>query len=273
MATLSKIAGVAQKKVKKVGFTHCAYAAKYGFTDRWTPAQLSNKLLWLRAYKIVPKADGTVLVNNDWVDESGKGYNPTVSGTTAPLYRLTGSNSQNGLPTVEFSGANGFQFASNPSAQESDFDLSALGIFAGAKKTSGSGASIITKNTTSTGGGGRRKLQTSVNSNLAYSSGTDGNAINTAMTTTNFNIVGVVSRNNSDHDLIPNGTVVNNTTTLDVGTTPNNARVELGQAFSNGAERLVGVIGELFVMGVAPTSAERALIVNYLGGVWGVTVA
>lgn len=267
MATIKKIAGVVQKSVKKVGSVHCAYASKYALTTRWTPSQLSNKLLWLRAYKIVPKADNTVLVNNDWVDESGKGYNPTVSGTIAPTYR---TNQQNGLPAVEYSGSNGFQLASSPSAQESDFRLSTLGIFAAAKKASGSGSTVISKNTTGTGAGGRRKLQTNISTNLTYQSGADGAAITKTATTTNFGIYGVISRSNSDHDLIVNNSLTNSTTTLDVGTTPNNTRVELGQAFSNGAERLIGITGELLVMGVNPTVTEKDLIMGYMGGVWGV---
>lgn len=215
----------------------------------------ADMILWLKADAITGKNDGDTL--STWNDSSGAGHNATGSGSANPAYK---TNIINGLPVVRLDGTNGFQLGTS-GTNESAFDLATSTIFAVAKRTAGS--SLISKNTTSFTDGRRRKLQISLNGNFSFSSGSDSNSINISSTPSIFNIYTVITRGNSDHDLILNGIITNKTTTLQ-DSSFNDAQVEIGQAFSNGAERLTGDIAEIIVYNDALGVDDLNKVLNYL---------
>lgn len=218
-----------------------------------TPDQVSGLLLWLKADSLSLNDGDTITT---WSDSSGNGYDASGSGATPPAYT---ANVLNGKPVVRFSGSNGFQLSSGASA---NFSIGAYTIIAVAKRTSGT--TVISKNTTSTGGAGRRKIQMTLgSSSMGLNSGGDGTAISTTATTSSFGLFAIVARGDSDHDLVANGTLTNSTTTLG-DSTFNTALVEIGQAFSNGAERLTGDIAEIIMYSRAISSDQVIAIENYL---------
>lgn len=221
----------------------------------FVPNTVPGCLLWLKADAITSLNDGDPIPS--WTDSSGNGYNAAGSGGTSPAYR---TNVLNGLPVVRFSGSNGFQLGTAGTA-ETAFRIPRYTVFFVAIQVSGT--TIIAKNTTGTGAGGRRKLQVSVGGSLGLSAGFDGQNISQAMTTTNWNIGGVIAKANNNHDFIVNGTLTNNTTTVD-DSTMNNTQLEVGQAFGNGSERLTGDIAEIIIYNRDLSTSDWHGVHNYL---------
>lgn len=223
----------------------------------------SGLLLWLSADTIPGVANGDPIAS--WPDQSGNGLNAAGSGTVAPALILAALNNK---PIVRFSGSNGFQLGVGT---EASFDLAAYTLIAVAKKASGSGATIFAKNNL-VADATRRKMQMTINAALGLAGGNDGASITQAATTTNWNLLMAVVRTNTDADLVINGTVTNKTDTLD-HTTFNNAQAEIGQAFGNGSERLVGDIAEIILYSRALSLAEHVKIKQYLALKYGLTVS
>lgn len=260
VASLASFAGKLKANLKQVMGLDIASAP-------FSPLDVANMVAWHDASQMVGLNDGDLV--SSMTDFSGNGRHVLGSDASRPTYEI---NEKNGLPVFRFNGSQGRQYDASPDPDEAAFDLATYSIFFVAKKTSGGGATIISKNTTGTGAGGRRKIQIGINSNLSLSAGSDGSSISQAMTTTNWNVGGVIGRANNDHDLIVNGVVNNKTTTLD-DTTFNNNRAEIAQAFSNGAERLNGDIAEIIVYSGDVGATARASIIAYLGSKWGITVS
>lgn len=272
MATLKTFLGIAKASIKRSHIKLASNLKKLITLDMggspFTPSQVSNMVVWYDANQQAGLSDGGLVTS--MTDFSGNGRHALGSDASRPTYE---TNELNGKPVYRFSGSQGRQLDASPDPDESAFDLATYSIFFVAKRTSGSGATVISKNTTATGGGGRRKIQITINGSvLALSAGSDGSTVNQAMTTTNWNVCGVIGRANNNHDLIINGVVNNKTTTLD-DSTFNDARVEIAQAFSNGAERLNGDIAEILVYSGDVGSANRAALIQYLGNKWGITVS
>lgn len=223
------------------------------------PSDLSNLKLWLKADGIKGLIDGAQIPL--WQDDSGQGNSAAGSGSVFPLYKV---NVVNGQPAARFSGANGFQL---DTAREAAFDLATSTIFVVAKRTAGS--TIFSKNTTSFGPGDtrRRKIQIILGDlTMGYSNGSDSvGGVTRAVpaTISGFAIYAVVSRGDSDHDVVRNGDVLNSVVVF-YDSVYNDARVEIGQAFSNGAERFTGDIAEVIVYSGGLSNANRAAIEGYL---------
>lgn len=230
----------------------------------FSPTVIPGLGLWL-------KADALSLNNDDlittWTDSSGNGFDAAGSGATNPVYK---TNIINGLPVVRLSGSNGFQLAANPSAAESTFDVSQYTIFAVALRTAGS--CIISKNAL-IANSTRRKIQINLAATtFSLSAGADGVSVNQTATTSSFNIYTIIGRGNSDHDLVLNGTVNNKVTALNDDPF-NNSRVEIGQAFSNGAERLTGDIAEIIVYTRTLNTSDWQGVNQYLSNKYAISVA
>jgi hypothetical protein len=94
-------------------------------SGEWTPAQLSGKLLWLRADMGVTAAAGRV---STWADQSGLGNNATSTGATSTRPLLT---TWNGVEALYFDGARTLATAANvlPTAANSEFTIFIVGAF------------------------------------------------------------------------------------------------------------------------------------------------
>lgn len=209
------------------------------------------------------EADRLVLNNNDLVDSmddfSGNGYHASEGSTGSRPTFITGAT-PSGLPAVRFNGSNGRQFGANPSAEESSFDLATYSIFWSFKRNSGN--TIISKNTTAFSDGRRRKIHVRLDGGVRFGNGADGDSIlfSSGVDTSVWHVGGVIARANNDHDLLYNSLLQNFTNTL-ADSTFNDARVEIGQAFSNGAERINGDMFSLLVYsGDIGTTARDALL-------------
>jgi len=232
------------------------------------PNLLNGLVIWFKANAIAGHNDGDTLAT--WSDSSPNGFDGTGSGATNPVYK---TSIINGLPVVRFSGGNGFQLGT-AGAAETSFDTPNNTLFAVAKRTSGT--TIIAKNTTSVGTNDvhRRKLQFDLGgSNFSYTSGSDSvGTTSLSATTSIFNIYAIVTRSDTDHDLVLNGAVTNFTDQL-YDDSYNSTQVEIAQAFSNGAERLTGDIAEIIVYNRALLSAERIAIEDYLSNKYAISVS
>lgn len=227
------------------------------------PSDYSGLILWLKADAVTGHVDGDNTFT--WLDSSGTSHDATSSGTTGPAWR---TNIINSLPVFRFSGSNGFQLASET---ESDFDLISYSIFVVALRTAG--AVLISKNQV-VANNSRRKLQTSLDgTNLRFSSGPDGGtSLSQAATTSNFNIYSVISEDSNSHILGVNGTTSRSSAQLN-DSVFNNGRVEIGQAFSNGAERLTGDIAEVIFYNRALSSGQSSSIEKYLSDKYAISIS
>ena len=73
-----------------------------GAPELWTPAKLSNKVLWIRPVSLQGLADTSSLTT--WPDESGQGNDPTQG--TADNRPTVQTNELNGFSVVRFDGTN-----------------------------------------------------------------------------------------------------------------------------------------------------------------------
>src|SRR5690349_14628207 len=129
------------------------------------PNTISGLVAWL-------KADALSLSNGDavasWTDSSGNSNTPTQStAANKPTYK---TSILNGKAIVRFDGGDRLAFPT-----EGNFDLTTPTIFVVFQRTSGTGGSVISKNTTSFTDAQRRKIQISTTSSaINYNSGADG---------------------------------------------------------------------------------------------------
>lgn len=217
-------------------------------------------LIWFKPDS-VKVGDGEIATV--WPDVSGNGFHATASGNPRLI-----KNVLNGRSVIRLDGSSGFQLSN---AVEPNFDLAQYTIIAVARRTGGSSGTIVSKDNL-IANNTRRKFQLTIISALNLAAGADGSSVNLTLTTTNWNIVGAVARSNSDHDLLANGTVNNFSTTLD-DTSFNDGKFEIGQAFSNGAERLTGDIAELIMYRSAIPAAKQIAIMAYLGKKYNLAVS
>jgi len=228
----------------------------------YTPDQITGLVTWL-------KADALALVDADpvasWTDSSGNSNSPVqATGAAKPTYK---TNIINGLPVVRFDGGDRLAMP-----DETQFDIATSTIFAVFKRTSGTSGTVMSKNTTGTGGAGRRKLQIATTStSLYYASGADGANIAVTATPSNWNMFGVVTRGDSDHSIFLNGVQTDSVAALGDSTT-NNAAMEIGAAFSNGAEAFTGDIAEIIVYNAPLGLLQIVGIENYLAAKYNLTV-
>ncbi len=219
-----------------------------------TPDSLTGLTAWL-------KADSLLLSDADpvtsWLDSSGSGNTATQgTGGAQPSFR---TNVLNGKPVVRFDGNDRLTFAT-----ESNFDIAKPTMLIVAKRTAGSSGSLLAKNTTDFGDGRRRKLQMATGaSSFVYGSGSDGQSINVAATPTNWNMYGLIANSETNHSLFVNGTETISATFTDDDNF-NNATMEIGSAFSNGAESFTGDIAEIIIYNRALSSIEMTGVQNYL---------
>lgn len=273
MADLKSFLGVAEANLKSIhGIAKADLKSIVGLDipsggGAFSPTDVPNMLLWLDASQMTGLNDGDLVTS--MTDFSGNGFHAQFgSDGSRPTFE---TGELNGLPVFRFNGSQGRQLAATPDVAESSFDIATYSIFWVAKRTSG--FTVISKNTTGTSGGGRRKIQVRLDGGIRLNAGADSNSIlySTGVNTGVFHIGGAIGRGNSDHDLIFNGTLANFTTTLD-DTTFNNQRVEIGQAFANGAERLTGDIATVLVYSGDVGATARDNIIAYLSDLWGIAV-
>lgn len=220
------------------------------------PDDITGLVCWLKADSLTA-SDGDLIAS--WTDESGNSNTPVQATAGAkPTYKVS---QVNGLPVLRFDGGDRMAFP-----DETQFDLATPSIFVIAKRTSGN--CIMSKNTTGTGGAGRRKMQITMG---GYSSGSDAQSIGVTAATGVFNMFGVVARGDSDHTLLINGVESNFTTALG-DSTLNNAAMELGASFSNGAEAFTGDIAEVIIYNKPLSSLERIGLQNYLYGKYNISI-
>lgn len=271
MATLKKFIGVAKASIKRVHIKLAVNLKKLVTLDMggspFSPSQVSGMVYWFKG-DVMGLADGTLI--DSMADSSGNGYHADEGSTGSRPTAKT--NIQNGLSVARFAGGQGRQFGANPSVEESAFDLATSSIFWAASRSAGQ--TLIAKNTTAFSDARRRKIQVRLDGGIRAISGADGDSLllSSGVNTANFHIGAVIAKANNNHDIVFNGAVTNFTNTLQ-DSTFNDARVEIGQAFANGAERLTGDIGEIIIYSGDVGAAQRAAIIQYLGQKWGVTVS
>jgi hypothetical protein len=226
-----------------------------------TPTQISGLITWLKADALA-LSDGTAV--SSWTDSSGNSNTPAqATGALQPTFK---ASILNGLPIIRFNGSNRMAFPS-----ESPFDVATPTIFVVAFWTSGNG-DIISKNTTAFGDARRRKMQIGVNSGgFSYASGSDGASISISTTTSQWNMFGSVTNSDSAHSLYLNGVETDYGTALS-DSTFNSTTVELGDAFTNGAESFTGDVAEIIVYNVALNGLNVVGLQNYLAGKYNLNV-
>lgn len=231
----------------------------YDLSRRLKPTSIAGCILWLSADKLNLANDSLV---QTWPDRSGRGNDASqATGSARPTLK---TNTKNTRPTLSLDGGDDLDVAN-----ESNFDIGTYTLFGVAVRTAG--ATLIAKNVL-IAGATRRKLQIDITDDFQLSAGADGSSIATAATVSNYNIYCVVGRADADHDLVLNGDITNSTTTLD-DTSFNNGILEIGGAFSNGAERLTGNIAEIIIYNRALQRRERTRVEKYLSRHWGVALS
>ncbi len=227
-----------------------------------TPTQITGLVAWLRADDIAG-VDGDAVAS--WTDGSGSANTPVQATPAAqPTYK---TNVINGHSAVRFDGGDRLAMPT-----ESNFDLTTPTIFVVFKRTSGTSGTILGKATTSTTGAGRRKMQVSLtNTGINYTSGGDTAAVGVSADLTGWNLFGVATVSDSNHTLYDNGTQSTNLNALS-DTTTNNATMEIGANFGNGAEAFIGDIAEIIIYNVPIAGSEVVGLQNYLATRYALTV-
>lgn len=220
----------------------------------FTPNNLSGLIAWL-------KADALALADADpvasWTDSSGNSNTPTqATGAAKPTFK---TGILGGKAIIRFDGGDSLAMPT-----EGNFDLATPTIIAVFKRTSGTGGSIISKNTTGFTDNRRRKIQLNTSAGgIGYSSGSDGQGIAITATPSNWNMVGVVARADNNHSMFLNGSQSDFATALgDSGL--NNASVLIGCAFGTGVEGFTGDIAEIIVYNRPLSLSEMVGLQNYL---------
>lgn len=221
----------------------------------FTPDQITGLHLWLKADSLSLN-DGDAIAT--WSDSSGNGHDGTQgTGSRQPTFK---TGIINGKPVVRCDGGDSLVIANTAS-----HDLATYSIFVVAARASGTGL-IMGKSTTSFTDGRRRKfnLSFSSNTNLRYGAGADGTQIDeTIASSLSFNIVGVITRGNSDHDMIDNGVATTSATALN-DSDFNSAALCVCSGFGQAAENFTGDIAEIIMINRPVNSEESLGIQNYL---------
>jgi len=84
----------------KVGSSYAIDRQAVQSAPAWSPLNLPNLVLWLRADGIIGKNDGDLI--DTWLDESGQGNHATAAGLGRPTYKVS---IVNGLPILRFDGS------------------------------------------------------------------------------------------------------------------------------------------------------------------------
>lgn len=237
---------------------------------------IGGKALWL-------KADASIYVDNgfnpptngqtvqQWNDLSGlENHASQGDATKRPTYNASGLN---GLPTVSFNGTTDFLQCLNPA----NFNINQPTLFVVGRWNSIEGA-FCGKADYNQSGNNFRKLQlwAHSSSDIRWYAGTNAmSTAETAATTTNWNIYGVLAQLNNLTVINVNGVDATKTGTID-NTTLNSAAFVVGAggpSNSNlGADFVQADIAKVILFNRILTDWQKRGVIDYLANKWGITV-
>jgi hypothetical protein len=236
------------------------WPSRPGVAAPWSPAQLSGKLLWLRADLGVTAAAGRV---SSWADQSGLGNNAVSTGATSTRPLLTTWPAGNGVAALHFDGARTLATAANvlPTAANSTFTIFIVGAF------DDTAARAIVRTNETSGGialsqnvGGGLKIQR-CKPGVAFDE--DGAARTTPLSVIMLDMVAAVPAS----VMYVNGALVS-TTLPGAGVLTPTGKLYIGAAVS--AQFHFGPLAELLIVSGHPSVATLALITGYSVARYGV---
>lgn len=231
----------------------------YGGDEAWTPASLSNKVLWLDASDLVGTvADGDEVTS--WADKSGNGYNATGSAGSAPTLDVDGFN---GRPTLSFDGTELLNTSAMSISGEYTFFAVSNHADAGSIQPI-----FCDKNNM------RPALLARVsNIDMVYCAYNDsdsnvGYTFTTTIKSRNDSIMSVVCSDGQYPDLFINGDDIVEGTTSGLFSSLNNpiSAIRIGKY---GANYLTGDIAEIIIINSALSDADREKVEGYLAHKYG----